>query len=841
MTRHTLTALGALVLGVAITISANPAHPSAASSDRRAGFSAHTPVATASATTSPMIEEYCLGCHDAAGKSGGLVLEAYDAEHPEKNIEVSEKVIRKLRAGLMPPVGEDRPDPATISAFVTSLETKIDKAAADHPNPGSRPFQRLNRVEYARSVHDLLAIDVDVDAFLPPDTVSHGFDNVADVESFSPALMEGYMRAAGKISREAVGDAKATPAVTTYKVPRTASQVQHVDGAPLGTRGGISVVHNFPADGDYVFKIQLHSTATGGLFGSTSKGEQIEVSINGARVALLDINPRMNESDANGMNMDTKPIAVKAGPQRVSAAFIQKAAAPVDDLIEPIEHTLADTIIGSSQGITTFPHLRDFGVSGPFKVTGISDTPSRHKIFTCHPATAADERPCATKIIADLASQAYRRPTGADDVSALMTFYDAGRKDADFESGVRTAIQAMLASPSFVFRMERTPANIKPGQTYRLSDIELASRLSYFLWATGPDKDLIAAASTNTLSKPGVIEQQVKRMLADPRADTLATRFAGQWLRLQDLEKMQPDALLYPHFDDTLARAMQRETELFFASIVREDRSVLDLLTADYTFVNERLAAHYNLPNVSGPNFQRVSLPDENRRGLLGEGSILTLTSVADRTSLVQRGKWVMEVLLGVPPPPPPPNVPLLEDTKGVVAGKLLTVRERMEEHRKNPACSSCHKLIDPIGLALENFDPTGAWRIKDSGAVIDAASKMYDGTPLTGPASLRQALLNHSDVFLRHFTEQMMTYAVGRRVEAYDMPAVRTVVRDAGANGNHMSSFILGIVQSAAFQMSRAEDDATSGAAKAAGSKTSGTSQSTGANPHAGGAPRER
>jgi hypothetical protein len=482
MTRHTVTTIAAAALGLAIAVTANLAHPSASSSNihagTRAGFSAHASLSTAVVTTSPMIEQYCLGCHDAGSKSGGLVLEQFDVAHPEKNIDISEKVIRKLRAGLMPPVGEDRPDPATISAFVTSLETTIDKAAADHPNPGSRPFQRLNRVEYARSIHDLLAIDVDVDAFLPPDTVSHGFDNVADVESLSPALMEGYMRAAGKISRDAVGDAKATPSVATYKVPRTASQVQHVEGAPLGTRGGISVMHNFPADGDYVFKIQLHSTATGGLFGSTSKGEQIEVSVNGARVALLDIDPRMNESGANGMNMDTKPIAVKAGPQRVSAAFIQKATAPVDDLIEPIEHTLADTIIGSSQGITTFPHLRDFGVSGPFKVTGISDTPSRHKIFTCHPATATDERPCAMKILGELASQAYRRPTGADDVNALMTFYEAGRKDGDFESGVRTALQAMLASPSFVFRLEHVPASVKPGQTYRLSDIELASRLS---------------------------------------------------------------------------------------------------------------------------------------------------------------------------------------------------------------------------------------------------------------------------------------------------------------------------------------------------------------------------
>lgn len=761
-----------------------------------------------------IIDEFCLDCHDKGTHTAGLVLETFDPEHPELSPEIAEKVIKKLRAGLMPPPGNPRPDAAAVSAFVTGLETTIDQYAALHPNPGARPFQRLNRAEYARSIHDLLGLDVDVDAYLPPDTISHDFDNVADVQGFSPAMMEGYLRAASAISRLAVGDAHATPATTSYKVPRTESQVNHVEGTPYGTRGGLVVTHNFPADGTYVFRITLHASPTGQLFGLTAHGEQLEVAVNSARVALLDINPRMSESDPNGMNLTTDPIPVKAGPQRISASFIKRFDGPVDDLIEPIEHTLADTQIGTAQGITTLPHVREFGVTGPFTVTGVSDTPSRERIFTCHPAGSAtggpiagDEKTCAPTILGALAREAYRRPVTAADVQGLMTFFDAGRKTGSFDDGIRTALQAILASPGFVFRVERVPATAKPGQAYRISDIELASRLSYFLWASVPDAELVSVAGEGHLKNPDVLDREVRRMLADPRAEALSTRFAAQWLHLQDLAQMQPDALLYPHYDETLTDAMTTETELFFDSIVKEDHNVLDLLTADYTFVNERLAAHYGIPDVSGPNFRRVTLKDDARRGLLGEGSILVLTSVADRTSPVQRGKWVMEVLLGTPPTPPPPNVPPFDNTKATAGGRTLSVRERMEEHRKNPVCNSCHRMMDPIGLALENFDPTGAWRIKDNGVPVDPRGTMYDGSPIDGPASLRKALLGHSDIVLRNFTQVLMTYALGRRVEYYDMPTVRAIVNDAAQHGNRFSSFVMGVVKSPAFQMSTGEE----------------------------------
>jgi hypothetical protein len=614
------------------------------------------------------------------------------------------------------------------------------------------------------------------------------------------------MRAASQVSRLAVGDPDASPGSTIYKIPRMASQLAHAEGAPFGTRGGISIVHNFPADGEYAFRMMLHSIPTGQLYGSTTRGEQIEVSINGQRAALIDINPRMSESDPNGMNLQTPPIAVKAGPQRVSAAFIQRSEAPVDDLLAPVEQTLADTQIGSAIAVTTVPHLREFAVVGPQRVTGVSDTPSRRRVFTCRPLAESEDLPCATRIVTALAAKAYRRPLAAADLDGLMKFYKTERADGGFETGIRTALQAILASPHFIFRLEEAPATARAGQSYKINDVDLASRLSFFLWGSGPDNELIAAASRGTLGTPAVLEQQTLRMLADPRASALSTRFASQWLRLQDLDKIHPDARLYPQFDTTLAVAMRRETELLFDNIVRDDRDVLDLLTADYTFVNERLARHYGIQGVSGPDFRRVPLADPNRRGLIGQGSILTMTSVADRTSPVLRGKWVLEVLLGMPPPPPPPNIPALEETKASHGARLLSVRERMEEHRSNPQCRSCHRVIDPIGLALENFDVVGAWRIRDGGTDIDAAGTLYDGTPLGGPAGLRNALLKRKDVVLRIFTENLMAYGLGRRIEYYDMPTVRRIVRDAGAAQNHFSSYVLGIVRSPAFRMSRAD-----------------------------------
>ena len=763
-----------------------------------------------------LIRQYCTSCHSDRMKTGGLTLAAYDAAHPEQARGVSEKVIRKLRAGMMPPAGVKRPEEAALKSLAVALESRLDRAAALKPDPGYRPFQRLNRAEYARAVRDLLGIDVDVTAFLPPDTIAHSFDNISDEQSFSPALMEGYLRAASQISRLAIGDRTASAGSTIYHIPRTASQMRRVEGAPMGTRGGTSVVHIFPADGEYVFKMLLHSGPTGDIFGGATRGEQIEVSINGTRVALLPINHLMRESDPGGLMMQTAPIHVQAGPQRVSAAFIQMSDGPVDDLIKPIDHTLADTNIGETYGITGLPHLREFAVTGPHTVTGVSETPSRRRVFTCRPTAPREEADCARTIITTLAKQAYRGTAAQDDLADLVRLYEQGRKGGDFESGIRLALQGILANPRFLFRLEQAPATIRAGQSYRINDIDLASRLSFFLWGTVPDQELVGLAMQGRLKQPAVLDAQVRRMLADSRSEALATRFASQWLRLQDVDKVRPDPLLFPHWDHTLTTSLIRETELFFNSLVRDDRSVLDLLTADYTFVNERLARHYGIPNVIGNQFRRVQIPDEHRRGILGQGSVLLLTSVADRTSPVLRGKWVMEVLLGTPPPPPPPNVPALEETKATAGAKVLSVRERMEEHRANPACNSCHKVIDPLGLALENYDATGAWRIKDNGVVVDPRGELYDGTKMAGPADLRAALLKHSDAILLSFTESLLTYALGRQVEAADMPTVRAIVRESGRAGNRMSSFISGVVNSAAFQMSRVEITETTEPAQA-------------------------
>jgi hypothetical protein len=516
---------------------------------------------------------------------------------------------------------------------------------------------------------------------------------------------------------------------------------------------------------------------------------------------------------------------VKAGPQHLAAAFIQKFDGVSDDLVAPIDYTLADTEYGDNVGMTALPHVRDFSITGPHSVTGVSDTPSRRKIFVCRPLSAAEEIPCARKIVGQLATQAYRHAASNEDVESLMQFYAQGRKGKDFEAGIKSVLQAMLASPHFIFRLEEMPAGVKPGQNYRVAAVDLASRLSYFLWGTAPDAELLKVAANGTLNTPAVLDKQVRRMLADPRGEAMSTRFASQWLRLQDVEKIHPDALLFPSFDNELAESYKRETELLFDSIVREDRNVLDLFTADYTFVNERIAKVYRIPNITGEAFQRVSLPDENRRGILGHGSILMLTSVADRTSPVQRGKWIMETLLGTPPPPAPPNVPPLEDTKAATdSGKSLSVRERMEEHRKNPACASCHKMIDPLGLALENFDVVGAWRIKDNGVPVDTSAKLYDGMELNGPVSLRQALVIHSESVIRNFTENLMAYALGRRVEYYDQPTIRAIVRKAAQNGNHFSSYVLGVVNSAAFQMAQGEPAVTTDSSQPAGNPDQGS-----------------
>ncbi|MGE3886592.1 MAG: DUF1592 domain-containing protein [Vicinamibacterales bacterium] len=749
------------------------------------------------------VKQYCAGCHSDRAKAGGLSLQGWSAERAGEARETAEKMIRKLRAGMMPPAGAKRPEASVLTGLAMALEQRMDALAGPAPDPGWRPFQRLNRAEYARAVNQLVGLDVDVTPYLPADTISDGFDNVADVQAFSPTLMEGYLRAASRVATLAIGDPTTSATQATYSLPKTASQLERAEGAPLGTRGGVSVDHTFVADGDYVFSMDFYAEPLGLLYGSTSANEKMEVSIDGARVAIFDINPRMSE-EKTGLTVKTAPIHVRAGTHRVTAAFLQKFDGLINDLMAPIEHTMADTEIGTAYGITTLPHLRSLSIVGPHRVTGVSDTPSRRMIFTCRPTTAAEEEPCASRIVRRLATQAFRRPVSEKDFGRLMTFYARGRSGGNFERGVTKALEAILASPQFLFRLEEQPTRVAAGAVYRLGDYELASRLSFFLWGAGPDEELMTLAGKGRLGAPGVLATQARRMVADGRSEALATRFASQWLRLQDLLRTTPDPILFPYADQTLSIALKKETELFFDSLVREDRSLFDLLTADYTFVNERVARHYGLPNVTGQEFERVTLP-EYRRGILGHGSVLTLTSIADRTSPVMRGKWVMEVLLGAPPPPPPPNVPALEETKGTSAtGQTLSVRQRMEQHRSNPACNSCHRVIDPLGLALDNFDATGRWRVNDGMVPVDASGTLYDGTAMEGPAGLRNAVLKWKDAFLLSFTESLMTYALGRRIEAADMPMVRKVIRDAAADGYRLGAFITAVVESPAFQRAR-------------------------------------
>jgi hypothetical protein len=753
-----------------------------------------------------LIEKYCLECHDEKPKQNSLTLASFDVTKADQHPEIGEKMIRKLRAGLMPPKRASQPDRANRMALVTVLETTLDRAAAANPNPGRRVFQRLNRAEYAAAMRALFGLDIDVSTYLPADTISASFDNIADVQTPSATVLQGYMRAAAHVSRVAVGDPSVDPTSTQYDVPRTQSQKDRVDGAPFGTRGGTVVTHNFPADGKYTFQLLLHGEPAGLLFGRTVRNIQMEVAIDGERAALLTVDRWISESDPTGLTVSTPPIQVRAGPRRVAATFIREFEGSEDDLIKPIDHTLADTQIGVGYGVTTLPHLRNLAVVGPFEVTGVSDHPARRAIFSCRPTAPEEAVPCARRIIERLATQAYRRPLSTRDVDELMPFYERGAKDGGFENGVRTALQAMLSSVHFLFRAEAPPATAKPGGVYRISDVDLASRLSFFIWGTIPDRELTDAARRGELSKPAVFERQVQRMLADRRSEALATRFASQWLRLQDLHKVEPDALSFPYFDEMLAAAMTRETELVFDHLVRADRPVLELLTADYTFVNERLARHYGIPGVSGPEFRKISYPDDKRRGVLGHGSILTLTSHGNRTSPVLRGKWVLEVLLGTPPPPPPDDVPDLEETGDAKDGRFRSVAEQLALHRESLACSSCHNVIDPIGLALDNFDVTGSWRIKDRGVPVDPSGELYDGTPIKGSADLRAALVARSDIVISHFTEMLMSYALGRRVEHYDMPAIRRIVHDAKANDYRLSSLILGVARSAAFRTATAE-----------------------------------
>jgi len=772
-----------------------------------------------------LIKQYCQGCHNDQARSGNMTLTSLDLARPEKNGELAEKVIRKLNVGLMPPAGSRRPDRPTVDRFLRTLESSLDRAAAASPNPGSRPSQRLTRAEYSNSIRDMLGIEIDAAKYLAADTVSDGFDNIADTQTLSASMMQGYLRAAAHITTEALGNPNAEPTSTIHRYNFLASQLGHVPGTPIGARGGLTFVYNFPADGEYNFRALLFLEDEGWLYGASAPEQDLDVSIDGERIALMHVPRWLNEANPPngpyaGLNVNSGKLFVRTGPRRVAIAFLPFRSEIFDDDIAPIANTLIDTDMGRDGELTTLPHLREIEITGPFNTAGVSDSLPRRRVFICRPLTADEETPCAEKIIRNLGRQAYRRPLTDSDMKGLMTFYKQGRTDGrEFEAGIRRAMEAILASPNFLFKLEPAPTGTASGQVYRISDAALASRLSYFLWGTYPDEELMAAAAQGKLKDAIELEKQVRRMLADKKSKWLSEKFAYQWLHLGDLAKIEPDPGYYPMYDFTLTQALQEETQLFFNSIVAENRSILDLITSNDSYANERLAQHYGLPNIRGSQFRRVEFSEDYRRGLLGKGAIHVLTSVADRTSPVYRGKWVMSVLLGTPPPPPPPVVPTLSETPAVTSDKVLTVRERMEIHRENPSCSSCHRMIDPIGLALENFDVTGEWRTWDKthaisstgervhtgGIPIDAKTTMFDGTVLDGPASLRNAILARSDAFIGTFTEKLMTFAIGRRVEHYDMPVVRQITRDAAKDNNRFATLVLNIVKSAPFQMAKA------------------------------------
>jgi cytochrome c551/c552 len=755
-------------------------------------------VATA-ASERALIDQYCVPCHNQRLKTAGLTLDQMDLAQMHDHAEVWEKVVRKLRAGMMPPAGMRRPDGPVMESMITFLEKELDRDAVTNLTPPG--MHRLNRTEYTNAIRDVLGLQVDATKFLPPDDSTHGFDNIAGALTLSPALMEAYLSAAGKISRLAIGDVSA-PTQAVFEVPADTAQNYHIEGLPFGTRGGILFKYQFPADGEYTFKVKGVTGYFQAVLGGV-KGEQLEVTVDGARVKLFDWDKEI--STTTGMGRSTQRIPVKAGLHTVGVTFLATNDVPGSELNKPFERTMNTP--GSIPGFLFYPHVGQVWVEGPYHAAGASGTTAREKIFVCRPTSARNEAECARTILSTLVKHAYRRPATSADLATLTEFYQVGRSDGgSFDDGIEAALQRVLVDPEFVYRSEPEPADLAAGKSYRVNDLALASRLSFFLWSSVPDEQLIDLAAQGKLKDPAVLEQQVRRMLANPKSEALIDNFTGQWLGVRSLKTSEPVVNLFPDFDDNLRAAYQHETELFFGSIVREDRSVLDLLTANYTFVNERLAKQYDIPNIYGSQFREVTLPPEldMRRGLLGKGALLTQTSNAARTSPVTRGKWFLQTFLGVSPPDPPPNVPALKEQAVDSTGnsKPPTMRQTMEAHRTNPVCASCHKIFEPIGLALENFDAVGSWRTLDGDSPIDASGVLVDGTKVEGVASLRDALVRRSDQFVRVVTEKMMTYALGRGVEYRDMPLVRSIVRDSASSNYKFTSLVLGIVKSAPFQM---------------------------------------
>ena len=768
--------------------------------------------ASTSSTYRAVLDQHCVTCHNTRLRTANLTLDTVTLEPVSDAADVWEKVLLKLQTRTMPPPGRRvRPEPATYDAFASWLETALDQAAAAAPDPGRPAIHRLNRSEYTNAIRDLLALEIDGPSLLPADDLSFGFDNNADLLNVSPALMARYVSAAHKISRLAIGDPSLRPVVLTYDVPPTRVQDSRAsEDLPFGSRGGLSVRHYFPLDGEYELRVRLQRDAIGNIFG-LDRAQQLEVRVDGERVAVFAVGRQredQNESPTNfggstsGDEALVVRLRVKAGARLLGAAFLRRTLAP--EGLTPGRLPVGNFILSASRNPLESERMgiASIAVDGPYDPLGPGETASRHRIFGCRPEGLADEDPCAREILSTLARRAYRRPVTEADLATLVGFYEGGRRGGGFDAGIQRALTRILVDPEFLFRVETDPLDAAPGTPYHLDDLEMASRLSFFLWSSIPDDELLDLAADGQLSDPPVLERQVRRMLADPRATALVTNFAAQWLHLRNLRRVTPDVNLFPEFDDNLREGFRRETELFVESQLREDHSVVDLLTANYTFVNERLARHYGIPGVYGSRFRRVTL-DEGRGGLLGHGSVLTVTSHATRTSPVLRGKWVLENILGAPPPPPPANVPPLEETGDGETPR--SGRERLEQHRANPVCASCHARMDPLGFALENFDGIGKWRTSDRGAPLDTAATLPDGAAFEGPAELRSLLRSRREAFVRTVTAKLVTYALGRGVEHYDQPAIRQIVREAGPD-HRWSSIILGIARSVPFAMRRTE-----------------------------------
>jgi hypothetical protein len=761
----------------------------------------------AEARAAATLSQYCLTCHSQKVHSAGVVLAVADLSDVPARAEIWEKVIRKLRTKAMPPAGAPRPDQAGYDALASYLENEIDTAAVAHPNAGrTEPVHRLNRTEYQNAIRDVLAIDIDASELLPADDQSYGFDNIAGVLKMSPTLLERYLGAAREISRLAVGASIGPPAAGTVRLHSDLSQYEQIEGLPFGTRGGAAFRYNFPQGGEYVIKAQMLDLFAGA---PVRESHELEIAIDGQRVKVFTLTPRQPQANPTqqgkagqapvpspeelaALGFGGKPpefevrVPAKAGPHLVSATFVAKTSALAESVRQPFTRPH-----GEGDYLMYEPHLGTVTIVGPFNAQGANETPSRQRIFVCHPSEASQETPCATQILSTLARRAYRRPVSGTEVTTLLNFYNEGREAGGFDAGIERALRAILVSPNFLYRIEM--------DSPRLSDLELASRLSFFLWSSIPDDELIEVASRGRLREPAVLEQQVHRLLKDDRSGALTANFAGQWLRLRNVLGQQPDDVLFPNFNDNLRHDFVKETELFFGSIVKENRSLTDLLTADYTFLNERLAKFYGISNVHGNDFRRVTLMDENRRGLLGQASILMVTSYSDRTSPVGRGKWILENVLGTPPPPPPPNVPALKENGS--GGRLLSMRERMEQHRANPACAGCHARMDPLGFALENFDAVGRWRtVAESGERINASGALPDGTLFNGPAELRNLLVKNPEQFVTIVAEKLFVYALGRGLEYYDAPAIRRIVRGASRNDYRFESVVSALVNSTPF-----------------------------------------